>query len=1146
MFERLIHSMCNSSARAWILLAAVAGLAPEPLHQAHALQAGVVVEEVSDGSAGARADVRPDDVLLAWERPANPPANTEKAEGTIETVFDWMWLEMEQTPRGPLRISGQRQGRPFVANVPMGNWGISVRPRFNGTPLKSYLEGKSAILAKQLNEGLALWREVAKSADEAHSALWMYLQIANTWADGRKWHEAETAYNDSQARAKDNGTSDMARAIVWESIGRMLERRGSFQQAAKAHTAAKSLREAQSPESLSVARSLNELGRSALLRGDLTEAELYHRRALELRERAAPDSRDVAVSLNSLALIATDRAELAAAERDLIRALEIDSKLAPDTLDVARSLNNLGNVANNRGELQAAESHYGRALAIQERLAPDSLDVARSLNNLGLVALNRGDLARAEVYYSRGLALRERLAPGSVDLARSLNRLGVLARVRGDAATAEAYYRRALEIRESLSPGSLDVSDSLNNLGTVAHIRGDLPAAEGYYRRAVAIKEKLAPDSLTLAVTMNNLGHVATDKGDLAAANAHHARALEIDERAAPASLAMARSLTNMGVVVRERGDLGSAEAYLTRGLVIRERLARGSAGEAESLYELGLAYLKGKKRALAAGHFERSINALETQLGRLGGNQETQSGFRAQFVGRYRDYIGLLVDSNQPGDAFHVLERSRARTLLAMMAERDLLFTADVPEDIERERKRIAWDYDRAQARLVDLSPAKEQKEVEASLTRIRELRAQQSQLVERVRQRSPRLASLQYPRPLDFKSAQAAIDPGTVLLSYSVSKETCYLFVVSPGEPVQVHRLNTGEVQLRGEIERFRNLIQRAPLGASDLTGLLERGRGLYTLLIQPAAKTIARARRVLVVPDGPLHLLPFAALVRGIDGAASREQPAWQYFVEWKPLHVVVSATVYAELQKARQVRAEPAATTLLAFGDPTYPTAARDDARTVATRDPVVRSMLTRGYRLAALPATKREVTAIAALYKGSAETYLGDAATEERAKTAGTSARYLHFASHGLLDERFPLNSGLALTIPEAPQQGQDNGILQAWEIFERLRLNADLVVLSACETGLGAEMGGEGLVGLTRAFHYAGARSVLASLWSVADETTPVLMERFYGYLKAGRSKDAALRDAQLDLIRRSRSDTRPDGSHPYHWAAFQLNGDWR
>jgi CHAT domain-containing protein len=177
---------------------------------------------------------------------------------------------------------------------------------------------------------------------------------------------------------------------------------------------------------------------------------------------------------------------------------------------------------------------------------------------------------------------------------------------------------------------------------------------------------------------------------------------------------------------------------------------------------------------------------------------------------------------------------------------------------------------------------------------------------------------------------------------------------------------------------------------------------------------------------------------------------------------------------------------------------------------------VRAAVRRGYSLEPLPASRKEVEGIARLYGTRAVAYLGDQATEDRAKTIGKGARYLHFASHGLLDERFPLNSALALTIPERPAEGQANGLLQAWEIFEQMRIDADLVTLSACETGLGKELAGEGLVGLTRAFQYAGARTVLASLWSVGDESTAELMARFYDRLQA-EGCGAARRPARDD-----------------------------
>jgi CHAT domain-containing protein len=255
---------------------------------------------------------------------------------------------------------------------------------------------------------------------------------------------------------------------------------------------------------------------------------------------------------------------------------------------------------------------------------------------------------------------------------------------------------------------------------------------------------------------------------------------------------------------------------------------------------------------------------------------------------------------------------------------------------------------------------------------------------------------------------------------------------------------------------------------------------------------------------------------------------------YLVEWKPIHTVLSATVYAEIKKERREGTAAGDLRLAAFGDPSYPAHPLDAA------SPALGEAVRRGLSLTPLPASRQEVEGIASLFPET-RTYLGAAATEENAKAIAPHARLLHFACHGLLDERLPLSSALALSIPEQPREGQDNGLLQAWEIFESVRLDADLVTLSACDSALGKEMGGEGLIGLTRAFQYAGARSVLASLWSVSDASTAELMRGFYGALRQRKTKDEALRAAQLALIHGPQAT-----SHPYHWAAFQLSGDWR
>ena len=166
------------------------------------------------------------------------------------------------------------------------------------------------------------------------------------------------------------------------------------------------------------------------------------------------------------------------------------------------------------------------------------------------------------------------------------------------------------------------------------------------------------------------------------------------------------------------------------------------------------------------------------------------------------------------------------------------------------------------------------------------------------------------------------------------------------------------------------------------------------------------------------------------------------------------------------------------------------------------------------------------------------TFVAEQATEEKVKTLDRDARFVHFAVHGVVDQRTPLDSALALSSTGVPEEGRDNGLLHAWEIFERVRLDADLVTLSACGSAAGADRPGEGIIGLTRAFTYAGARSVLASLWNVGDASTGTFMKTFYERWARGDSKAEALRQAQVDAIRR--------GQRPLRWAAFQLYGDDR
>ncbi|HKV07183.1 MAG TPA: CHAT domain-containing protein, partial [Thermoanaerobaculia bacterium] len=549
----------------------------------------------------------------------------------------------------------------------------------------------------------------------------------------------------------------------------------------------------------------------------------------------------------------------------------------------------------------------------------------------------------------------------------------------------------------------------------------------------------------------------------------------------------------------------------------IHERLAPGTIDEAQMLYQLGRLYRRTRRTDKAAELLTRAVDALESQMGRLGGSQESRAAFRARFGEIYRGALEIELERGHAAEAFHLLERSRARSFLALLEERDLAFAGEIPEALASARRENAARYDQALRKLASSTSADGDEARETLRRELVRLRRERDEIAVQFRKASPRLAALREPQPLDLGAARKVLDPGTLALSYSVGKEKTFLFAVTRDGGLRVETLPWGEERLRREVERFLEEV-RQPLPVSG-----PEARSLYRALIGPVATLVEKSERVLIIPDGPLYRLPFGALVRDTSG---RNSGRGQFLTEWKPFHTALSLTVYGTL-RASTPAAPPSR--LVAFGDPRYP------------KD-----------RWESLPYSRREVESIAQVYPG-AHLYLGEEATEERAKSGIRDARVLHFATHASIDDRTPLDSALVLTLPEDLAAGRDNGLLQVWEIFESVRLDADLVVLSACESALGRELSGEGLLGLTRAFQYAGARSVVASLWSVADQVTAELMTRFHRHRAAGLSTDEALRAAQIELIRHPVRIATADGqavetdaSAPFFWAAFQLSGDWR
>ena len=800
-----------------------------------------------------------------------------------------------------------------------------------------------------------------------------------------------------------------------------------------------------------------------------------------------PDDEAVAADQAGDALRAAGALPEAAASYQ--RALDLRAAASPRGLAVAHSHHQLGRLARRRNDVQAAASHLEEARALREQAAPESPELALAWHDLGLIAFARGELDAAAADYARARAILECRAPDSLELANTLSAQGSVASQRGEFAQAEELQRRALALTERLAPGGVEHAYVLNRLGVVAREQGDLDEAESYHRRALELFEKTTPRSIEVAGSLNNLGLVAQERRDWSAAEGFHRRALALRETLNPTGGDVAASLNNLGAVARERGDFVTAEAYLRRSLVIKRKQVPGSLTLGASLHNLGEALL-GQSRYDEARDLFRQALAIRARVAPGSGDEAT-------------DWHSLgLVDREQGRTADALAKWSHALDI--MDAQRGKLAGGDRAGFIAR----YAIVYQDPMELLLE-----KKRYAEAFAVRERlHARAMLSLLGQRAH------GQAEEPRPLDLASVRAALDPGVTLLAYGTLRQSTAVFVVrgsgAPGPGVWAFVVPQSDEDLRDRVVAFRGLIERGRESAQVEPALVAQGERLYADLVKPAEGALQDAERILISPDGALHLLPFAALVR-------QRQPL-AFLAEWKPLPTVASASVYAEIKKTRRAAADPLPR-LAAFGDPLPAAAGPADAGARSGLRP--------------LPYSREEVQRIAALFGAGARPYLGAEATEAQALAVGKDVRYLHFATHGLLDARAPLDSALVLA-PPGPGQTEDNGLLQAWEVRDRLHLDADLVTLSACESGLGREAKAEGLIGLARAFQHAGARSVVASLWAISDRSTAGFMESFYERLRAGVARDRALQEAQVASLRR--------GAHPYHWAAFQLSGDWQ
>jgi CHAT domain-containing protein/Tfp pilus assembly protein PilF len=879
------------------------------------------------------------------------------------------------------------------------------------------------------------------------------------------------------------------------------------------------------PNSLATAEILNNLGATALDLGDVDEAEDWLTQARTLYEQVDPDypkSLGVTRVLNNLGQVAVVRQDWNRAKQLFEQSLKIRKEIVPDSPQVAFTLTKLAFVASARSELNQAERYYQEALAIYKKHLPDSLQVASTLNDLGAVVYAQGKLDQAERRYLEALDIYKKLARNSPKVAHTLHNLGNVAFDRGDLEEAERYYQRALEA----DAAPLTKAEALNGLGIVTHARyryrydyNDLEKAEQLYKSALELLRRFAPNSPKLADVLINLGNVALDRDNLSQAEQFYQEALAIKEKPAPNSLEVSQPLHNLSVVALKQGELSRAEQLLQRVLLIREKLAPNSLEMAGTLQNLAILARQQKNYPQAQRYLARALAIIETQRAAIP-DPETKTAFAERYFNAYTLQAQLALDQQQPQQAALALERSRARTLAELMFTRALPVPTNAPQalkDLIAQQEQLQRDF---------LLLARQQRQTDPddtnALQRLqamsRELADRQRQLDRQLREQFPTYASLLNPQPPSLQEVQSALDPDTVLLYHAFADKELLIVAVSR-QAVRSYRVQVDVRALEKDLTEFQRLVAKPPLErtADERRSVVQLGRQLYAQLIKPAEASLKNATTVLLCPEGALNHLPWGALVVAVD-----KQGRPTYWIERVAIGVVPSAGVY------RQARATRPATRGVAIA-----AVSQYQRQQVAQASTVAQLVRRSGRALGNLPAVKQEVAQLRReLSKLGVVIAQESNATPARARQMAQNARVVHFACHARADHVDPLGSGLLL----APA-GSDAGLLTAAEVVSRWRLRADVVMLSACETAVGVSRRYEGLYGLARAFLFAGARSVGASLWQVSDASTARLMGAFYRDYARGVGKVEALRQAQLALLRDKRY------ADPYYWSGFVLIG---
>lgn len=899
---------------------------------------------------------------------------------------------------------------------------------------------------------------------------------------------------------------------------------------------------------------LNNMGTVWHQRGEHKKSQEYYLKSLE-HSQAIQDTIEQSGTLLNLSLTSYFLGDASTSIRYAHQALEQFRKIGNED-GVVISLNTVGGIYLARGDVHKALPYFEQILTFDSQ--KDNLK-QRISNNLGALYEELGEYQKAIDAYQQGLRYTAK-SGNKLQVPRIQINLAKLYGYLGEKQRSEELMRQALEVFVANQDKEGQIR-SLTNLGTVKLTAGEYSQARDLFLQAQALSVETGDRTSQIGI-LQGLGDIAFET------EATQEKAIDYYTQVYKLATE-AENVFSAGHVLERLGDCAfKAKDYLTA----IQQFTRAS--EAISLRQsLALVFFKLSRAYFSTGQFDQAekaiVKAIEIREFMRSNVkiQELRQSVSGSTLSYYLLYIQILLARHQKApsagfdkQALEVNERARARTLLELLTEAKAEIRKGVPPELLNREMEVRQLLNYKENQRAKLSEQKRSPEKEAALSKqIETLFETYRQVQLEIRDQSPQYAALTQPQPLTVKQIQAQLDPDTVLLEYALAEPHSILWIVTP-TTVQTVVL-PDQTTIAKEVRQFVELVTartttvtnesprerktRLVMAENELPAVSDT---LTRLLLEPAAPYL-KGKRLLIVASGVLQYLPFAALSSPVKPTHLSENGYRPLIADFEVVSIPSVSTL--SVQRNSSQDRLPGKKQLAVLADPVFSLQdqrvsserlSTDEPGPALSRNSSVESPSFKPDRsYSRLVFSQDEANRIAALVPPTEVLKALDfQATRSLAVSDELSQyRFLHFATHGYLDTEHPEFSAILFSMIN--ERGEPlEGYLRMIDVFN-LNLPAELVVLSACQTGLGKNIESEGLVGLTRGFMYAGAKRVVVSLWKVSDSSTSELMVRFYtNMLKKGQSPAAALRSAQLELWQTRRFKS------PYYWAPFVIQGEWK